>query len=231
MKSSYAKTDQTPSAKHALSRFAAGQKSDIRKSKTSSAWRAAVLVTVNLLMVAHFVQWRISGQTVSPIEPSETMYTLQNGAINAGVIFFTLAILATLVFGRFVCGWGCHILALQDLCAWLLKKIGLKPRPFRSRLLVFVPLVAALYMFVLPTLLRAIAAPRNEALIPPFTNHLITSDFWSTFPPLAVAVPFLLICGFATVLFLRVEGILHLRLSVWRFFCSDGPVLARADTG
>ena len=64
-----------------------------------------------------------NGQTVSPIEPSEAMYTLQNGAVNAGFIFFTLAILATLIFGRFVCGWGCHIVALQDFCAWLLKKI------------------------------------------------------------------------------------------------------------
>ena len=54
------------------------------------------------------------GKTVSPIEPSETMYTLQQGFDQRGFIFFTLAILATLIFGRFVCGWGCHILALQD---------------------------------------------------------------------------------------------------------------------
>ena len=31
--------------------------------------------------------------------------TLQQGTINAGFIFFVLAILATLIFGRFVCGW------------------------------------------------------------------------------------------------------------------------------
>src|SRR5438045_1058095 len=80
-------------------------------------------------MVAHVIQWRITGRTVSPIEPSETMHTLQRGAINAGFIFFTLAILATMIFGRFVCGWGCHILALQDFCGWILKKIGLTPKP------------------------------------------------------------------------------------------------------
>ena len=86
--------------------------SGIRKSKTSR-WRAAALIFLNLLMVAHIIQWRIMGRTVSPIEPSETMHTLQRGAINAGFIFFSLAILATLIFGRFVCGWGCHILALR----------------------------------------------------------------------------------------------------------------------
>src|SRR4029077_14694515 len=129
------------------------QKSLIRKSKTSR-WRAAVLVLVQLFMVAHIIQWRLMGKTISPIEPSQTMQTLQAGAINAGFIFFALAILATLIFGRFVCGWGCHILALQDFCAWLLKKIGLTPKPFRSRLLVYVPLTAALYMFVWPTAVR-----------------------------------------------------------------------------
>jgi polyferredoxin/Flp pilus assembly protein TadD len=157
-------------------------------------------------MIAHVVQWWIVGRTVSPIEPSETMYTLQRGAINAGLIFFSLAILATLVFGRFVCGWGCHIVALQDFCAWLLKKIGLTPKPFRSRLLVYVPLIAALYMFVLPTVLRAFTKPADQPLIPAFTNHLVTSNFWETFPTVAVAIPFLFICGFMTVYFLGSKG-------------------------
>jgi len=146
------------------------------------------------------------GRTVSPIEPSEAMYTLQNGAINAGFIFFTLAILATLIFGRFVCGWGCHVLALQDLCAWLLKKFGLTPRPFRSRLLVFVPLIVALYMFVWPTVYRFVVKPASEPLFPQFTNHLVVTDFWATFPPVWVAIPFLFVCGFMTVYFLGSKG-------------------------
>jgi polyferredoxin/Flp pilus assembly protein TadD len=178
---------------------------EVARSSTSR-WRALSLATLCLLMVLHFIQWRLMGTTVSPIEPSETMYTLQNGAINAGMIFFALAIAATLIFGRFVCGWGCHIVALQDLCSWLLEKIGLRPRPFRSRLLVFVPLVAALYMFVWPTVLWAWTKPKEAALVPGFTNHLLTTEFWTTFPPLFVAIPFLFICGFVTVYFLGSKG-------------------------
>jgi tetratricopeptide (TPR) repeat protein/ferredoxin len=197
-------------------------KSDtIRDSKTSR-WRAASLVTLYLLMIAHIVQWRIMGSTVSPIEPSETMYTLQNGAINAGFIFFILAILATLIFGRFVCGWGCHIVALQDFCAWLLKKIGLTPKPFRSRLLIYVPLIAALYMFVWPTVGRYFAKPPSEPLIPQFTNHIITTEFWVTFPPVWVAIPFLFICGFVTVYFLGSKGFCT-------YGCPYGGVFVLAD--
>ena len=180
-------------------------KTRIRKPRTSR-WRAITLITLNLLMIAHIIQWRFMGQTISPIEPAEAMYTLQRGAINAGFIFFSLAILTTLVFGRFFCGWGCHMVALQDLCGWLLKKFGLRPKPFRSRLLVFVPLFAALYMFVWPTAIRLFAKPKNEPLIPQFTNHLVTTDFWATFPPVAVAIPFLFICGFMTVYFLGAKG-------------------------
>ena len=179
--------------------------SGIRKSKTSR-WRAAALIFLNLLMVAHVIQWWITGRTVSPIEPSETMHTLQRGAINAGFIFFSLAILATLIFGRFVCGWGCHILALQDFCAWILKKIGLTPQPFRSRLLIYVPVIAALYMFVWPTAYRFFASSELGPLIPKFTNHLVTDNFWETFPSVAVAIPFLFICGFLIVYFLGQKG-------------------------
>jgi polyferredoxin/Flp pilus assembly protein TadD len=194
---------------------------EIRESKTAR-WRAASLIVLYLLMIAHIIQWRLMGQTVSPIEPSETMFTLQNGAVNAGFIFFTLAILATLIFGRFVCGWGCHIVALQDLCAWLMKKFGLTPRPFRSRLLIFVPLIVAIYMFVWPTVARYLIKPANENLFPQFTNHLITTDYWATFPTVAVAIPFLFICGFMTVYFLGSKGFCT-------YACPYGGFFAVAD--
>jgi len=192
------------------------------KHSRASYYRAAALILLNVLMIAHFLQWRATGSTVSPIEPSETMYTLQRGAINAGMIFFSLAIIATLIFGRFVCGWGCHIVSLQDLCAWLLEKIHLKPRPFRSRLLVYVPLLAAFYMFIWPTLLRYVSLPKDEPLIPQFTNHLVTSGFWDTFPPFWVAVPFLFICGFATVYFLGSKGFCT-------YACPYGGIFGVAD--
>lgn len=165
-------------------------------------WRAGALILVYVLMIAHFVQWRVSGRTVSPIEPSEAMDTLRSGAINAGAVFFAVALAATLVFGRFVCGWACHIVAVQDLCTWLLKRAGLRPKPFRSRLLVFVPLVAAFYMFVWPVVHRLWFGYSG----PDLHWALTRADFWGTFPGPLIAVLTFVVCGFGIVWFLGNKG-------------------------
>lgn len=196
----------------------------IKRSKAS--WRrAAVLIGVHVIILIHVLQWLYSGMTdgvrntVSPVEPSESMYTLEQGLVNAGFVFFVLAIGSTLVFGRFFCGWGCHVVALQDLCSWLMEKIGIRPKPFRSRLLMLVPLGLALYMFVWPTARREVLVPAAGALgmewpawlgeatpFPGFQAGFIVEDFWATFPPWYVAIPFLLVCGFAVVYFLGSKG-------------------------
>ena len=186
---------------------------------TRGKWRAAALIGVHVAIGIHIVLWLIMGSTVSPVEPSEAMQTLEFGAVNAGAIFFLLAIISTLIFGRFVCGWGCHVVALQDLCAWMMKKIGIHPKPFRSRLLVWVPLILGLYMFVWPSFKRAALFPLIEVLggTPPiwlgavvplhgFHSELIVEDFWATFPPWYVAIPFFLVVGFACVYVLGAKG-------------------------
>ncbi len=172
--------------------------------------RAIVLIIVQLLMIAHVVQWLITGRTTTPIEPSESMEFVKRGVVNAGLVFFCIALLSTLLLGRWFCGWGCHLVMLQDGCAWLMKKAGVRPQPFRSRLLMWVPLILALYMFVWPAIYRWWFAPPPTAAVQlpewKLQAQLTTSDFWHTFAGAAVAVPFLLVCGFATVYFLGAKG-------------------------
>ncbi len=198
--------------------------------------RAAVLIGIHVLIVIHIIHWLATGRTVSPVEPSESMETIETGLINAGAIFFLLAILSTLIFGRFFCGWGCHVVALQDLCGWLMKKCGIRPVPFRSRLLPLIPVILAVYMFAWPTILKGVieptldrAWPEARAVLGPmpgvpteFADDLVQEDFWSTFPTIAVAIPFLLVCGFATVYFLGAKGFCT-------YGCPYGGVFAPAD--
>ena len=90
----------------------------VARSK-ATRWRAAVLVGIHVLFALHLAHWWATGETVSPLEPSESMEMSASSVINAGLIFFAVMILSTAVFGKFACGWGCHIIALQGLCRGL----------------------------------------------------------------------------------------------------------------
>jgi polyferredoxin len=173
----------------------------IRPSRRSK-WRAATLISVHGLIAVHLVHWTVSGETLTPVEPSEAMQTLELGLLNCGFLLFTASLLLTLIFGRFFCGWACHLLALQDFCAWVLKKVGLKPKPIRSRLLAFVPLGAALYLFAWPTVRRLLEGRSAPDLQPHFT----TSDFWATFPGPGMSVLTFVVTGFLVVWWLGSKG-------------------------
>lgn len=194
-----------------------GKCGTVRESKKTYK-RALVLLFVHLVAVVHILQWRATGRTLTPVEPSEAMKTLELGYLNAGFIFFLLAIASTLIFGRFFCGWGCHLVAYQDLMGWILKKIGLKPKPFRSRLLMFVPLFAASYMFAWPQLLRLWAGRQFPAI----TYHLTTEGFWDTFPGVWIALLTFGVCGFLIVYLLGNKGFCF-------YGCPYGAIFSKSD--
>jgi len=197
-----------------------------RRDNPYARWRVASLLAVHVLFVAHIVHWKLAGRTLAPLELNEVMYTLELGIITAGFVFMVVAVLATSVFGRFFCSWGCHILALQDLSAWLLGKIGIKPRPIRSRLLLWVPLVAAGYMFVWPQLHRFImGAPKASLRVATDTDgwaSFVTENFWRNLPGPGVAIATFLTCGFLIVYVLGTR-------SFCAYGCPYGAVFGLAD--
>lgn len=194
--------------------------------RTISHWRAASLIAVYVLMAAHIVHWKLAGKTLVPLELNEVMYTLELGIVTAGFIFMLVAILATAVFGRFFCSWGCHILALQDFSAWILRKLGVRPRPIRSRMLLWVPMLAALYMFAWPQVSRILQGK------PPASLHLATDaegwasfstdNFWRNLPGPAVIVATFLVCGFVMVYLLGTR-------SFCAYGCPYGALFGLAD--
>jgi predicted negative regulator of RcsB-dependent stress response/NAD-dependent dihydropyrimidine dehydrogenase PreA subunit len=197
-----------------------------RRPRRYGRKRAACLALVYLLMIAHFVHWRLAGRTLAPVELSETMHTLELGIVTAGFLLMLVAVASVAVFGRFFCSWGCHILALEDLCAWGLRKIGIRPKPVRSRLLLIVPWAAALYMFAWPLVLRAIeGAPApglHVASDAEGWSSFVTQDYWRSMPGIGISIFTLAICGFATVYFLGTR-------SFCTYACPYGAVFAAAD--
>jgi tetratricopeptide (TPR) repeat protein/polyferredoxin len=189
-------------------------------------WRAASLIGVHLLFGLHFAHWKIAGRTLAPIEPSEMFDTLHLGIITVGFLFMAGLVLATSVAGRFFCSWGCHILALQDLCAWMLKKLGIRTRPIRSRALLWVPPLAVVYLFVWPQLRRMLhgqALPSLHVVSDPDGwTSFTTTDLLRSFPGLGMTLFTFAICGFAIVYFLGSR-------SFCSYACPYGAIFAAAE--
>jgi len=202
-----------------------GELKSIRPDKYSRC-RAAVLAGVYLLITVHIVHWKIAGRTLAPLELNEVMYTLELGIVTAGFVFMALAVVATLIFGRFFCSWGCHILALEDLAAWLLARLKIRPRPVRSRVLLCVPIVAMLYMFVWPQASRLAAGEPMPALHVRADAQgwasFVTNNFWRNLPGPGVTLLTFAVCGFAIVYFLGSRAFCT-------YACPYGAVFSLAD--
>ena len=178
-----------------------------RKPRASKAtrWRAGVLILVHLLAAIHIGHWLSTGSTVSPFEPSESMDFAKNSIVNTGLVFFAVTIASTLLLGRWFCGWACHLVALQDLSRALLIKIGLRPRPLRSRWMGLVPMVAAGYMFFWPLIYRVWIGDSLAVRGTHFVSE--GGEFWSTFTTSwLMAGGTFLVCGFIVVYFLGAKG-------------------------
>jgi len=177
------------------------KRGEVRPSRMGRR-RAIALLLIHLAVFAHILHWQLKGRTLSPVEPSEAMYTVATGAVNAGTVLLIVSLLSTLILGRWFCGWACHLVALQDLCAWLLKKLHIRPRPVRSRLLVWIPLLAGIHLFLFPAFVRW----KLDQETPALSNELMRDDFWETFPGPLVAILTFLVCGFVIVYLLGAKG-------------------------
>lgn len=199
----------------------------VRPSKVSRR-RAYVLIGVHVLIGLHFLHWGVTGESVSPVEPSEAMQTVELGRINAGFVLFVSLIASTLVFGRWFCGWGCHLVALQDLCAWLLARAGWKPRPVRARILVLAPWVVAGEMFLRPIVVHWLAElgwitdGRKLPGVSDWDWALMSTDLWATFPHWIMAPVSIVVIGFLIVWWLGAKGFCT-------YGCPYGAFFAVAD--
>ena len=174
-------------------------------------WRLGTLVGVHVLFIAHFVHWKLKGRTLAPLEFNEVMYTIHQGIVTAGFVLMALVMVATLVFGRFFCSWGCHILALQDAAGWIMDKLRIRRQPIRSRTLIWIPLAVMFYLFIWPQILQAWhgveAAPIHmvEAGGSRWSSFT-TDDMWRNLPPPGVAILTFFVCGFLIVYLLGSRG-------------------------
>lgn len=197
-----------------------------RDPRRYTRWRVATLVAVHVLAAAHVAHWLLAGRTLAPLELNEVLHTVHAGILTVGFVFMALAVVVTAVLGRFFCSWGCHLLALQDLSAWLLGRLRVRARPIRSRALVLVAPLAMLYLFAWPELDRWLAGRAHPPLVIQGDGQgwasFVTTDLWRNLPGAGVAVATLLACGFAVVYLLGSRAFCH-------YACPYGVVFRAAD--
>lgn len=204
----------------------AEQSATPKPRRNYARWRAVSLSLVYVLFAIHIIHWKITGRTLAPLELNEVMYTLELGIITAGFLFMCLLVLGTTVFGRFFCSWACHIMVLQDLCAWILRKLGIRRKPIRSRLLLLVPPLTAFYMFLWPQIVRT----WRSGAFPEFHFRtdtegwasFSTMDFWRNLPGPVIIVLTFLVCGFFIVYLLGSR-------TFCTYVCPYGAIFALAD--
>lgn len=203
------------------------KKPNLRKAgRDCSRWRAGSLIAVHLLIGVHIAHWLVTERTLAPLEFNEVLHTLHLGIITAGFLFMAMTIVGTLVAGRFFCSWGCHILALQDLSAWLLGKLGIRPQPIRSRTLLWAPVLAMLYLFVWPQIARQL----NGSGLPQLRVQsdaqgwasFATNHFWRNLPGPGITILTFTVVGALTVYFLGTR-------SFCRYACPYGAIFGLAD--
>lgn len=189
-------------------------------------WRAATLIGVHVLVALHFLHWKVSGRTLAPVEPSEMFDTLHLGIVTVGALFMLGVVIATCIAGRFFCAWGCHILALQDLSAGILKKLKVPTKPIRSRTLLWVPLLAVFYLLVWPQIQRWLLGEQQPGLHvvtdPNGWSSFTTTDLLRSFPGLGMTLLTFVVVGFAIVYFLGSR-------SFCSYACPYGALFAGAE--
>jgi tetratricopeptide (TPR) repeat protein/NAD-dependent dihydropyrimidine dehydrogenase PreA subunit len=196
------------------------------KKANYGKWRAISLSAVYLLIGFHIAHWQIAGKTLAPLEFNEVLYTIHRGIITAGFLFMGVTMVGTLIFGRFFCSWMCHVLALQDGSAWILNKLNIKPKHIRSRFFYIIPLLAVIYLFVVPQFERFFAgSPAAELKV--LTDKegwasFTTTDFWRNLPGIGITLFTFFVSGFLVVYFLGSR-------SFCQYGCPYGVLFAAAD--
>lgn len=184
-------------------------------------WRIASLVLVHVAIAVHVAHSRMAERTLSALEVSESLEAVHTGLVTAGAVLMAVLVLSTLLFGRWFCGWGCHVLAMQDLAEWMLRKVGIHPRPVRSRFLLLVAPGAALYLFVWPVLARAFEGTPQPGL-QWSEQAMVSSDPWRNMPGLFIGMVTFAVCGFVIVYFLGSR-------SFCRYACPYGAIFGAMD--
>ncbi|MAJ44261.1 MAG: hypothetical protein CMF96_05895 [Candidatus Marinimicrobia bacterium] len=174
-------------------------------------YRIFSLFFIHVLILVHVAGF--GQEYIGSVDFQEFFHSfLKIGKINAGVILVFFALLSTLIFGRFFCGWACHFGAIQELSWFILQKLNITPKTINSRLVFILPIFILLHFYLIPNLDHAFNNPWV------FSIELNKPNIWAFLPGLIIGLLTFFIDGFLIVYFLGRKGFC-------RFICPWGAFL------
>ncbi len=94
--------------------------------KNHQRLRKAALLGVNVYILLHLTMWYILDWNVWGKTAMSGVLSLAAGRINAGAIMVAIIFLSILLYGRFFCGWFCHLRGFIELSDGVMRRLGLK---------------------------------------------------------------------------------------------------------
>jgi ferredoxin len=192
------------------------------KLKLSSV-RVGFQILLHFVIVAHLIAWyRFDQRGVGGLDFQDFFHHfVARGEVTMAVVFAGIVWITALVFGRLFCSWGCHFAAVQDVAAWILRRVGWKFRPIETRFLHLAPYVVLVLVFLLPASGRwVVDGWRLEA--PSTLAAFAGSAPWERLPGVVLSIITFAVCGGAILLFLGTRGFC-------RYVCPYGALFRVTD--
>ena len=195
------------------------------KANKVSRIRVAFQIFIHVLIVGHVLGYYFwDKKAVGGLDFQDAFHSfLGHGLVTYAVLLTGLIYVASFVFGRLFCSWGCHIAGLQDLAAWILRKLGWKPPLIKTRFLHWSPFLVLGFVFLWPNVerwltedwrwsLQAIEGPASLAGAGP----------WERLPGWFLSVTTFAACGVGILFVLGKRGFC-------RFVCPYGALFRVTD--
>lgn len=102
------------------------------KIKTIQTWRILCYVLLHIAIFGHQILYKLGIIQHGNSNAVDFIETIETGTIRFGTIFMLSWFLTIPIFGRLLCGWACHMGALQDFGQWFVSKFAFLNRNFKK---------------------------------------------------------------------------------------------------
>ncbi len=89
-------------------------------------WRKYSFIAVHFYIVFHLLAWHVFEWPIWGKTAMVGVISFLAAHINAAAIMVVGIYLSTFLYGRFFCGWLCHLRGFIEFSDWVMQKLGVK---------------------------------------------------------------------------------------------------------